>query len=382
MSMERTMSQGRFKISRTTRGADFTLSAASKLALPVRREAALRLAVVLAGCVTFLVMVGGCATPAPRLAQQHVERGDILLEQQKLESALKEFQAAAELEPQMAVAHSRMGVVYQQLGEFARAAESFVEAIRINPFSFKETFKLAQVYYFMQRLHEAIQAYLHAVELEPLDFDARLNLGVCYQELGEFEQAAEHFNRSIEIDSARPHGFVNLGVALDAQGKYYEAIGAYKEALERDARQAGSTGRQPLVLVNIARTYMNQDRLKLARHALEQAIQREPQLATAHEALGYCLFRMGDYHEAKRSYKRALAYEWRLPRAHVGIGSINMLDYLADNTLTKRRDRALEHWHRSLELSPDQPRIRKLIARYQPKARNPEQILLNEHGLP
>lgn len=355
-------------MNQTLWGSDLTSS-------PIRREAAPRLAFVLAMCVTLPAMTGGCATPGPRLAEQHIERGDVLLEQQNLESALKEFQAAAELAPQMAVAHSRMGVVYQRLGEFARAAECFVEAIRINPFSFKETFKLAQVYYFMHRMHEAIQAYLHAVELEPLDFDARLNLGVCYQELGEFEQAAEHFNRSIEIDSAKPHGFVNLGVALDAQGKYYEAIRAYKEALERD-------GHQPLVLVNIARTYMNQDRLKLARYALEQAIQSEPQLAAAHEALGYCLFRIGNYHEAERSYRRALAYEWRLPRAHVGIGSINMLDFLADNSLTKRRDRALEHWHRALELSPDQPRIRKLIARYQPNAGNPEQILLDEHGRP
>ena len=357
------MNQGRFNVKGKALAVD-------------RSTAALRrIAIALAGCAAFLPLAGGCATLRPHAAQQHIDRGDVLLEQQELASALEEFQAAAELEPQMAIAHSRMGVVYQELGEFARAAECFVEAIRINPFSFTETFKLAQVYHFMRRLPEAIQAYLHAVELEPLDFDARLNLGVCCQELGEFEQAVEHFNRTIEIDSTRAHGFVNLGVALDAQGKYYEAIRAYKEALERDTSQ-------PLVLVNLAKTYINQDRLRLARHALEQAIRTEPQLATAHEALGYCLFVMGDYHEAERSYKRALAYEWRLPRAHVGIGSINMLDFLADETLTKRRDRALEHWHRSLELSPDQPRIRKLIARYRPSTTNPERILLDENGLP
>lgn len=341
---------------------------------PLRRNGQRRTAVLAVG-IALAAWCGGCARFGPSLALQHIERGDAFVEQEKLDAALTEFQAAAELEPRMAMAHSRMGLVYQELGELAQAVECFVEAIRIEPFSFDETYKLAQVYYFMHRLPEAIQAYLHAVELEPLSFDARLNLGVCYHEMGEYEQAVEHFNKTIEINSAKPHGFVNLGISLDAQQKYYEAIRAYKDALEIDSRQ-------PHVLVHLARTYMNQDRLKMARQALAQAIRSDPALAAAHEALGYCLFRMREYQEAERSYRRALAFEWRLPRAHVGIGSINMFDFLADPSRTKSRDRALEHWHRSLELSPDQPRIRKLIARYQPQGADPDQILLDDSGRP
>ena len=32
------------------------------------------------------------------------------------------------------------------------------------------------------------------------------------------------------------------------------------------------------------------------------------------------------------------------------------------------RERALKHWHRSLELKPDQPRLAALVARYAPSA--------------
>jgi tetratricopeptide (TPR) repeat protein len=168
---------------------------------------------------------------------------------------------------------------------------------------------------------------------------------------------------------------VNLGVALDAQGKYYEAIRAYRAALERDSSQ-------PLVLVNLARTYMNQDRLKMARHALEQAIRMDPQLAAGHEALGYCLFRDRDFDGAEAAYRTALEYDQRLPRAHAGLGSIHMLKYLDDRTQTDQQEQALEHWHRSLELDPDQPRIRHLIAKYTVKPDDPEQALLDEQPGP
>jgi hypothetical protein len=53
-----------------------------------------------------------------------------------------------------------------------------------------------------------------------------------------------------------------------------------------------------------------------------------------------------------------------------------MLRYLQDKTLVERRARALEHWHQSLELNPDQPRIKQLIAQYAPSDEDPESALL------
>ena len=292
-----------------------------------------------------------------------------------MEAALAEFQAAAELDPQLAVAHSNMGLIYRRMGEYDRAIDCFVEAIRRNPFSFSDTLNLARLYHFTKRIKNAIQAYLHAAELRPDSFDAQLNLGTCYHETGDYTQAVERFQKAVEIDPNRAHAYVNLGVALDAQEKYYEAIRAYNEALERDHRQ-------PLVLVNLAHTYMHQDRLKMARQALEHAVRMDGQLAAGHEALGYCLFRMRDFDASEASYRRALACNWRLPRAHAGIGSINMLRFLEDESKTNLRAEALEHWHRSLELDPEQPRIRRLIARYKPRPRDPEEALLGAHGMP
>ena len=317
----------------------------------------------------------GCVTVREFFADQHVARGERLMERQDLEAALAEFEEATRLAPQLAVAHSKMGTIYRRLGEFEAAIACFVEAVRRDPFSFDDTFNLAQLYHFTQRLKDAIQAYLHAVELRPESFDAQLNLGVCYQQAGQLDQAIERYEKAIEVDPVRPHAYVNLGVALDTQGKLYEAVRAYKEALERDSGQ-------PVVLVNLAQAYMKQDRLKIARQALEEAIALDPHLAAAHEAMGYCLFRLREFDAAEQAYQRALACDWHLARAHAGLGSINMLRYLEDPARREGRDRAIEHWHRSLELDPDQPRIRKLIAEYKPEAVDPEDALLEELRTP
>ncbi|MGD2108209.1 MAG: tetratricopeptide repeat protein [Phycisphaerae bacterium] len=319
--------------------------------------------------LSFLLVIAGCSTVQTVRAKWHIYRGENFIAAEQFETALRQFEKAAELAPQLPKTHSRMGFIYRKLGEYERAVDCFVEAIRRDPFSFDDALNLAQLYDLMERITDAIQAYLHAVHLQPENFDAQINLGVCYQKTGEFTRAAERFNKAIEIDPDRPHAYVNLGVALEAQEKHYAAIRAYKDALERDANQ-------PLVLINLAYTYMKQDRLKMARGSLEQALKLDPEFAAAHEALGYCLFRTRDFDLAELSYQDALARDWHLPRAHAGLGSIAMLRFLRDSTRTDLRARALEHWHRSLELDPDQPRIRDLIDKYAEPIDNPEQALL------
>ena len=317
----------------------------------------------LALIATLLIPVlTGCAVVQEFHANHYVRHGEAQLVADRLEDALASFQAAAEIDPTMATPHSRMGDIFRRLGNYDAAMDAFVEALRRNPFSFDDSFKLAQVYHLMKRVADAVQAYLHAADLRPDDFDTQINLGVCYQESGDHDLAVDRFRRAIALDPTLPHGYVNLGVSLESQQKHYEAIRAYREALERD-------GHQPLVLINLAHVYMKQDRLKIARYGLEQAIRMEPSRAAAHEALGYCLFRMRSFDEAERAYQTALQLDWRLPRSHAGLGSINMLRYLEDTSLTDARSQALEHWHQSLELDPQQARIRDLIVRYQPKER-------------
>ena len=53
-----------------------------------------------------------------------------------------------------------------------------------------------------------------------------------------------------------------------------------------------------------------------------------------------------------------------------------MIDYLKDETRVDLREGAMEHWHRSLELDPNQPRVRKLIAKYRRSTDDPYKTFL------
>ena len=92
----------------------------------------------------------------------------------------------------------------------------------------------------------------------------------------------------------------------------------------------------------------------------------------------YCLFRQRKSDESIESYERALKLDSKLPDAHAGLGAVHMVRFLLDREQTDDRDEAMRHWHRSLELNPDQPRIRELIAKYQPVDKSPEQLLMSD----
>jgi tetratricopeptide (TPR) repeat protein len=94
--------------------------------------------------------------------------------------------------------------------------------------------------------------------------------------------------------------------------------------------------------------------------------------------LGYCLFREKRYEEAIASYDRAVSIDPKLAEAHAGLGVVRMGLYLRDNACLDCRRLAVEHWHRSLELNPNQPKLRKLIDKYRMDVPEPTSVLLGQ----
>ena len=155
------------------------------------------------------------------------------------------------------------------------------------------------------------------------------------------------------------------------QGRYYEAIRSYKDSLELDTKQ-------PMILVNLGTTYLKQDRIGLALGTFRAVLELDPHLAVAHERMGYCMFLRKQYGQAEERYRQALGYDDGLASAHAGLGVTKMAQFLRKREDAAMRDEAVECWHRSLEVDPDQPRIRKLIAKYRMRPLEEEQILLGQ----
>lgn len=324
--------------------------------------------------LALLAWSAGCTpadAPFARLkARACLERGQSHLEAENLDAALEEFQHAVELNPKLALAHSRIGCIFRRQGNYEAAVDAYAKAVTLNPFSFDDAFGLAQMYHRLARFANAVRAYLHACELEPDNFEPRLNLGVCYHQAEELESAIDCYTQAINLNPDQAAAYSNLGAAYDARGTYYEAIHAYNESLERDPNQ-------PMVVVNLATTLIKQERFCGARKALERAIGADPELAIAYERLGYCYFRMRSYDEALTYYAWAATLDPKMPGPQAGLGVVHMATYLQEPTQLDLRRTAIEYWHRSLELEPDQPRIRNLIAKYGLPLDDPTAILMD-----
>ena len=102
-----------------------------------------------------------------------------------------------------------------------------------------------------------------------------------------------------------------------------------------------------------------------ARQALVQAIDFDPELAVAYERLGYCQFRMRNYPDALANYEQANTLDPDNSSVQTGLGVVQMALYLQDQSKLEMRQIAIEHWHRSLELNPNQPKIHHLVDKYQ-----------------
>jgi tetratricopeptide (TPR) repeat protein len=125
------------------------------------------------------------------------------------------------------------------------------------------------------------------------------------------------------------------------------------------------------VLVNLATVYLNQERWETAHRALNLALDMDPTLAVAHERLGYCLWRRQEYEASEACYRKAIELDPRNAPARAGIGVVLMTRYLEQPEEVILRDRAVESWHVSLELDPNQPKLRELVEKYRPKTDEP-----------
>lgn len=323
------------------------------------------------GCVRRMALAGGLTAAVVGCADRRYEpfalirshlavaQGKQHLEAEEIDEALFELQNAVELNPRLKEAHAGLGAIWERKGDFEAAARRFAEAVRLDPSNFDYNFSLARMYQRLLRFPDAVRAYLQACELQPVNLQARLNLASCYHQAGELNEAIAHYQRAIELAPDEAAAYANLGAAYDTQQKYYEAIHAYNESLERDPQQ-------PLVLINLATTLIKQNRLANAHKSLERAIEIAPELALAHERMGYCCFLERSLDEARRHYEKAVALDPKMPEAHAGLGITKMSQYLQSPTEVSLRQEAVDCWHKSLELNPDQPKIRNLVSKYAP----------------
>jgi tetratricopeptide (TPR) repeat protein len=134
-----------------------------------------------------------------KLAEAHVSRGLLFVEDLNLKEAEREYQRAIELNPNYAFAHYLFGFdVLTPLGDFDHAISEMNRAVELDPFSGIINANLGWCYLCARRYPEAVAQFRKAAELDPNS--PMPALGLAHELSGQREQAITAYQRAYDLD--------------------------------------------------------------------------------------------------------------------------------------------------------------------------------------
>jgi len=161
-------------------------------------------------------------------ANQALELGNQLLENNETERAIDALLRATELNPDLAEAWFQLGIAYALI-EKEQAVNAENDANLSNDNSAKPVKPNSE-----KAFRKAIEAYKKLVSQEPDNAEALYNLGRAYNKLNQDEDAAKSLKQAVRVNPDEPEYQTELGAILIKLAQYREAIAPLKRALELD----------------------------------------------------------------------------------------------------------------------------------------------------
>ena len=218
-----------------------------------------------AGCILAVCLLLGCTSKNVEKqkqiyrAEKYRELGELLLNEKKYTSALKEFLKEEALNPDDYFLQDDLGLAYYYKGEPDLAIARFKKALALKD------------------------------DYSP----ARNNLGNAYAQKGDWDKAIEQYKRvTTDILYGTPqYPLLNLGNAYYEKKDYPLSEKYFLEALDIQ-------NDFPAALYGLGKTYMAMGRVTEAITRIEKAAQLAPDIARVH-------FELGKAYAMNRQYKKA-----------------------------------------------------------------------------
>ena len=208
----------------------------------------------------------------------HIDRGRLLMQQGRLDQAVREFRSALIEDPGNATAHGCMALCLSDLGRYDEAERAAVEAVRHGPEQDIGHYALGAIALERDRLEEAHRAASEALRIDPTD---AFNFGLM----------------------ARVH------IASD---RWEEARKAAEAGLRCDPAHVQCLNLHSLALQQLGRPAE-------ARAVIEAALARDPENAATHSTAGWAALKAGDPAKALQHFKEALRIDPSLDHARSGV---------------------------------------------------------------
>jgi tetratricopeptide (TPR) repeat protein len=308
----------------------------------------------LAGALGFGLI--GCVDTRKSAVDQLIQ-AELYKDQGQKEMALATLASVIEKNPKLALAYESRAKLLQEMGNYAGAADDYEKAAKLEPYNFNTHYQLGLMYQTLKKFGDSIRAYKKAVEIRPMDPEANMNLAIVYSQNGQPMDGVKYAQAAVSGGQDNAAAHANLGAIYAQLGHSDLAIDEYKRAIELDPKLSG-------VYLNLANEYLKQSKWEQGRQVLEEA-RALANSATVSERLGYAYYKLGRYDNAQQAYQDSVSVNPSYYQAMNGLGVIAMTKALTSNPANvELAKEALNQWHKSLRVEPNQPAIEKLIKKY------------------
>ncbi len=241
----------------------------------------------------------------PESADAHSNLGLALMNLERFEQADAALRRARELDPQHQSALQNSAELLRKQGRHEEAVETYLAVLQRDGRYALAYAGLGDALFQLQRYEAAIEALQAALEIEPgLPFAGTLYLlmGRAARALGRLDNAEAYFREATAIEPDGAAALLDLAGVLRAQGRRDEA-----EAVLSHVRALRPT--DPANLQNIAEALRREQRYEEALAAYREVLAIAPDFALAHAGIGDTLFRMQRFDESLEAINRALALQ-------------------------------------------------------------------------
>ncbi len=190
--------------------------------------------------------------------------------------------------------------------------------------------------------------FRHALQVDPQSAEACYCLGNALREKGEGEAAIAYYHQALELRKRYPEVWHDLGVTLMGLGRVDEALHALEEALNCDPDGAASAEAALCTALGMA------GRLEEAIQHGERAVALRPGYSEARQNLAVVLARNKQYDRANENFQEAIRLNPRYAVAHQNWG-------LALEEAGRKED-AIAEYRRAIALKPRSLQAREYLA--------------------
>src|SRR5512141_945545 len=176
----------------------------------------------------------------PELAEAHVARGLAVSLSKRFDEAEKEFETAIRLDPKLFEAPYWYGRALQSEGRFQEAVKMFERASALRPEDYQAPGFLAQALGSMGMVEErdatlrrALKLMEDRLELNPDDARAANLAAAFLARLGDLSKAVEYADRSLAIDPEDPMLLYNVACTYVALKRYDDAMNCLERAVDK-----------------------------------------------------------------------------------------------------------------------------------------------------